>query len=47
MNGETDVNTGLMAIQEEQITEKEDSQDKNSPLRKQSTVIRTDEKFVG
>ena len=46
MNGETDVTTGLMTIEEEQITEKEDSKEKNSPLGKQSTVIRTDEELV-
>ena len=34
MNEETDVNTGLMTKEEEQITEKEDSQEKNSPSRK-------------
>ena len=46
MNGETDVNTGLMTIEEEQFSEKEDRQEKNSPSRKQSTVIMTDEEFV-
>ena len=46
MNGETNLNTGLMTIDEEQITEKENSQEKNSPLRKQLTVIMTDEEFV-
>ena len=46
MNGETDVNTGLMTIEEEQFTKKEDSQEKNSPLRKQLAVRMTDEEFV-
>ena len=46
MNGETDLNTGLMRIEEEQITEKEDNQEKNSPSRKQLTVIMTDEEII-
>ena len=46
MNEDTDVHTGLMTIEEEQSTEKEDSQEKNSPLGKQSTVIVTDEESV-
>ena len=48
MNGETDVNTGLMTKEEEQMTEEENSQgqEKNSLLREQSTVIMTDEEFV-
>ena len=41
MNGETDVNTGLMTKEEEQMTEEE-----NSLLREQSTVKMIDEEFV-
>ena len=44
MNGETDVNTGLTT--KEQIIEKEDNQERNSPSREQSTVIMTDVEFV-
>ena len=46
MNGETDVDTGLMTKEEEQITEKENSQEKNSPSRKQSAVMVTNEEVV-
>ena len=45
MNGETDVDTGLMTKEEEQMIEKEDNQEKNNPSREQSTVIMTDEEF--
>ena len=45
MNGETDVNTGLMMVEDEQIT-KEKKQEKGSPLGKQSAVIMTDEELV-
>ena len=41
MNGETDVDTGLMMIEDEQVTEKENSQKQDSPLGKQSPVIKT------
>ena len=34
MNEETDVDAGLMIIEDEQMTEKEGSQEKSSPLRK-------------
>ena len=46
MSEETDVDAGLMMIQDEQMTEKEGSQEKNSPSEKQSTVIMTGEKLV-
>ena len=34
MNGETDVEAGLMVIEDEQITEKKGDQEKSSPLGK-------------
>ena len=46
MSEETDVDAGLMMIEDGQMTEKEDIQEKNSPLEKQSTVIMTGEKLV-
>ena len=46
MNGETDVNTGLMNEEEEETIEKEDSQEKNNPLREQSAVIMIGEELV-
>ena len=46
MNGEKDVNTGLMMIEDEQITEEKGEQEKGSPSGKQSAVIMTDEEFV-
>ena len=46
MNGETDVNTGLMNEEEEHTIEKEDNQEKSNLSREQSTVIMTDEEFV-
>ena len=46
MSEETNVDAGLMMIEDEQMTEKEDSQEKNSPSEKQSTVILTGEKLV-
>ena len=45
MNGETDVNTGLMNEEEEQTIENEDNQEKNNPSE-QSTVIMTGEELV-
>ena len=47
MSEDTDVDVGLKTIEEEQITEKEGSQERNSPLGKQSTVIVTDEDLIG
>ena len=41
MNGETDVDTGLMMIEDEEMTEKESSQKQDSPSGKQSPVIKT------
>ena len=46
MNGETDVDSGLVTKEEKQSIEKEDNQEKNNPSREQSMVIMTDEKFV-
>ena len=46
MNGEKDVNTGLMTKVEEQMTEEENSQEKNNLSRKQSAVMVTDEEIV-
>ena len=46
MNEETDVDAGLMTIEDEQMPEKEGSEEKNSPLGKQSTVIMTGEELV-
>ena len=46
MNGETNVNTGLMNEEEEKTIEKEDNQEKNNPTRQQSTVIMTGEELV-
>ena len=46
MNEETDVDTELMTIEDEQITEEKDNQEKSSPLGKQSTVIMTGEELV-
>ena len=47
MNEETDVDAGLMMIEDEQMTEKKGSQEKKSPLEKQSTVIMTGENLYG
>ena len=46
MNGETDVDTGLMTKEEEQMAEEKNSQEKNSLLREQSSVMVTDEEVV-
>ena len=46
MNGEKDVNTGLIMIEDEQITEEKGKQEKGCHLGKQSAVIMTDEEFV-
>ena len=46
MNEETDVDAGLMMIEEEQMNEEKGSQEKSSPLGKQSTVIMTGEELV-
>ena len=46
MSEDTDVDNGLMMIEDEQMTEKQDSQKKNSPSGKQSTVIMTGEELV-
>ena len=46
MNEETDVDTELMMIEDEQMTEKESGQEKSSPSRQQLTVIMTGEKPV-
>ena len=46
MSEETDVDAGLMMIKDEQMIEKEGSQEKNRPSEKQSTVIMTGEELV-
>ena len=46
MNEETDVDAGLMMIEDEQMNEEKGSQEKSSPLGKQSTVIMTGEELV-
>ena len=46
MNGEIDVDAGLMMIEDEQMNEEECGQEKSSPLGRQSTVIMTGEEFV-
>ena len=46
MNEETDVGAGLMTIEDEKMTEKEDGPEKCSPSEKHLTVIMTGEELV-